>query len=428
MGRIKKHNEQRHAAASQPLEREILVDVHADDVDSTTSEPIVLRSKSAAKRRRKKPTSSVERVFSSSVRYSFDVLSKIMSLLKWPLAVLLTAALARFLLMKSLSRVTGAIQYQVRTSVCSLPFAAPLLENAAPGFCETSKVKLDFNDLLDIQKNTVNAAAVSTYTGNLPLQLKKAEIATHDLRAVLQVSDLTCKNSLDEALQSFSVHARDSSRAIQKTVVRVGGLLDASLAMNEWALNALQRVEGKSSGIGSLIPFVAQYDSRLSVTTTYVQAMDELSQYLGRLIESNELAYQKLDSLEEDLHLIHEIIGLEKRFQKTEKDEVLSSLWSFLGGNRKLKKIFSTNLATLDGFERSRAANKEVVAATSVAFTKMMLQIEDFRTRVQRPGITGDGIPIEMHIRSIELGIEELRSTRAAHRQLDQEETDLLLD
>lgn len=201
-------------------------------------------------------------------------------------------------------------------------------------------------------------------------------------------------------------------------------MLDASLAMNEWAIGALSRIENKASGLGGLIPFIGKYDTRTSVTATYVDAMDEVSEYLQRLIESNQEAYESLDALEEDLHLIHEIVGLEKQFQQTEQGEVLSSLWSLLGGNQKLKKLFKVNLSTLDDFERSRLANKEVVAQTSVAFNKMMLQIEHLRERVQRPGLSGDTIPIEMHIRNIELGIEELRLTRQQNRvgSADQDE------
>ena len=249
-------------------------------------------------------------------------------------------------------------------------------------------------------------------------------MATSDLRAVLSVSDLSCKDSLDVALTSFSTHASKASRAIQKTVVRVGGMLDASLAMNEWAIHALDRIESKSSGVTGLIPFINRYDTRASVTETYIAAMDEVSEYLQRLIESNHQAYESLDALEEDVHLIHEILGLEKQFQETGRDEILSSLWSFLGGNQKLKKLFRTNLATLDEFERGRLANKEVVAQTAVAFEKMMLQIEHLRERVQRPGLAGDAIPVEMHIRNIQLGIEDLRIVKAQGRAKTSDDDD----
>lgn len=428
MGRIKK----RSSLASVPP-RATILEVEVDDLDDATSsasEPIApvspTKSKTAARRRRKKSKSQIEQIALNTLRYSIDVLSKILSLLKWPIAIFLTIALGRTLLARSISRVTGALQSQARSSICSLPFAAPFVRQAVPGFCEVSESKLDFNDLIEAQRNTVKAATVSVYSGSLPLQLKKAEMATSDLRSVLQLSDLSCKNSLDDALHSFSLHARDSSRHIQKTVVRVGGLLDASLAMNEWAVSALGRADGKRSTLGGLIPFIGRFDTRTSVTTTYIQAMDELSEYLRRLIESNQQAYESLDMLEEDLHLIHEIVGLEQKFQKTEQGEVLSNLWSFLGGNKKLKAVFKANLASLDSFERGRVANKEVVAATSVAFTKMMLEIEHLRERVQRPGLTGDDVPIEMHIRNIELGIEDLRARRDKSRKDENE--DLLLD
>lgn len=429
MGRIKKQTP--HGTPSGRI-NVIEIKEKEDDTISTSSENAVLEATPIAKikiaqRKRKRRAHSPAQAFAANfLRYTADVITKILSLLKWPIAILLTISLGRYLLARSVSRVVGAVQSQARYSICALPFAAPIVRQALPGFCDIPNTKLDFNDLIDVQRNTANAASVAVYSGSLPLQLKKAEMATSDLRSVLQLSDLSCKNSLDDALRSFTVHARESSRNIQKTVIRIGGLLDASLAMNEWAITALERTESKTSALGGLIPFVRRFDTRTSVTDTYVHAMDELAEYLRRLIESNQKAYESLDQLEEDLHLIHEIVGLEKRFQKSEQGEILSNLWSMLGGNKKLKAFFKTNLATLDSFERGRLANQEVVAATSVAFTKMMFEIEDLRERVQRPGIVGDVIPIEMHIRNIELGIEELRIKRDTIRK--DEDAEMLLN
>lgn len=400
--------------------------VETDARSRTTS----ASAKKAARRRRKRETSQLQRLATGVLKYAFDILYMILSLLKWPIALLLTIAMGRFLLYQSLARITGALSSQVRLGVCSIPFAASLVQTSLPGFCSPAE-KVDFADLLAMQQGAASTASLPVYSGSLPLQLKKAELATSDLRTVLQNSDLSCKQPLDTALQAFSLHARDSSRAIQRTVVRVRGMVDAQLAMNEWAVSALSRIEGVTTGgvLNALVPaFLASYDTRSSVTKTYIHAMDELSDTMRRLIEANEQAYESLDALEEDLHLIHEITGMEKHLQMDEQDKVLSNLWSLLGGNKKAKKFYKENLKVLGDFERSRIADKEVVAATSVAFTKMMLQIEYMREQIQRPGLSRDDIPIEMHIRSIELGIENLRNSKTAAQDTLESDFGRLLD
>ena len=75
-----------------------------------------------------------------------------------------------------------------------------------------------------------------------------------------------------------------------------------------------------------------------------------------------------------------------------------------------MKAVFKTNLATLDDFEKGRKMTKELVAQTAVAFHKMMLQIEHLREEVSRPGLGSDEIPVEMHIHTIQRGIESLKA------------------
>ena len=133
--------------------------------------PLAANPATVVRRRRKKSKAGHLGGLGQGVLwYSVDILTKILSLLKWPLALFLTLTLARFLLVRSVGRITGAIQSQVRAGVCAIPFAAPIVDNALPGFCELSKTKLDFNDLIKLQKETVQAAAVPVYSGSLPLK------------------------------------------------------------------------------------------------------------------------------------------------------------------------------------------------------------------------------------------------------------------
>ena len=382
MGRMRKHHSNASSTAGTPIKH-----TQPMDIDKV--------------KKKKKRRTTIGSYTLPFLNYAFDVISKILSLLKWPLALLLTITLSRFLLYRSLSKITSIVSSQVRVSVCAVPYAGLVLDNIAPGFCNHSSA-IDFESLIDLQKDTITVPA---FTGSAPLRLKKAEMATNDLRIVLQGSTLSCKDTLDTALSTFSTHSRDASRAIQKTVVKVGGVLDTSLALNEWALNELNRHDTPSS-------FFNVFSRRATTTETYITAMNALAASLARLIESNQQAYASLDALEEDLHNIHTIVTQEKQFQKgIQEQDILTSLWSLLGGNKRMKAIFKTNLSTLSDFEQTRKTTKEVVAQTAVAYHKMMLQIEHLREEVSRPGLR-DEVPVEVHVRTIQLGIESLRSRK----------------
>jgi len=91
----------------------------------------------------------------------------------------------------------------------------------------------------------------------------------------------------------------------------------------------------------------------------------------------------------------------------------LSNLWSILGGNKKQKAVFANNLATLSQFEKGRQGSRDVVIKTTAAYQTMMAQVEELREQVARPGLLEEyAIPIEVHIKSIQMGIERMRTMK----------------
>ncbi|ORY83872.1 hypothetical protein BCR37DRAFT_378885 [Protomyces lactucae-debilis] len=361
------------------------------------------------------PPSALSQLAWSAVSFTLDILGRVLTLLKWPIAFVLCLFIGRFAFYKSLSLIVSTVQYQTRASICALPLASNVIQVFAPEFCQPA-APIDFASLVNMQKSAVS---VPTYSGSMPLQLKKAELATRDLRAVLQASELSCKDTLDAALGSFGDHSRVAGRAIQQTVVRTNGLLDASLATNEWAIKALNQIE-TNSGLTGMIPFAGSMNTREGVRKTYVAAMNFLSEELKRLVLSNDQASLALENLEEDLHTISSIMELEKQLQ-TEERQSLSSLWSLLGGNRAQKRLFKSNMATLQEFEADRKHNRELVARTSVALDKMIVQVEEFRDKVARPGLLDDEIPIELHLNAIRMGVDELRGAKTLRQEAESE-------
>ena len=61
---------------------------------------------------------------------------------------------------------------------------------------------------------------------SLALDIKKAEMATHDLVTVVKLSDLKSRDYLADALVAFSDDARETARGLQRLNAKISGSVD----------------------------------------------------------------------------------------------------------------------------------------------------------------------------------------------------------
>jgi len=60
------------------------------------------------------------------------------------------------------------------------------------------------------------------------------------------------------------------------------------------------------------------------------------------------------------------------------------------------------------------------VVATLQSLQAMSADMEDLRERVARPALAGSKIPVDVHMKSIRLGLERLREERVRAKALDE--------
>lgn len=81
--------------------------------------------------------------------------------------------------------------------------------------------------MVEIQSKTFEQLLDETVgSTSLALDIKKAEMATHDLVTLVKISDLRSRDRLADALVSFSDDARDTARGLQKLNARISGSVD----------------------------------------------------------------------------------------------------------------------------------------------------------------------------------------------------------
>ena len=149
--------------------------------------------------------------------------------------------------------------------------------------------------------------------------------------------------------------------------------------------------------------------------------MNTLSANMRRLVLEAEVSISDLNSLEEHLKSIHEIVSREDTSLSAARGELLAQLWTILGGNRDELKGMNEHLALLKGLGGYRDRALAHVVAALQMLERMAEDMEELRERVAAPELVGDAIPIEVHMKSLKGGLERLKERRTGAKQLEEQ-------
>lgn len=195
------------------------------------------------------------------------------------------------------------------------------------------------------------------------------------------------------------------------------------MAVNDYALHAIEEAQAPSRySLKSLSPWTSpRRSTKQVVTETFGQAMNVLSGNMERLILEAETSLLNLDTLEERLTTLHEMVTREDSSLSTAKEELLAELWTKLGGNRKTLRGFEKHLILLKDLSGYRKQALVHVVAALQTLQSMSEDMEDLRERVAAPDLVGSQIPVGVHMRSIKNGLERLREGRIRAKHLSEE-------
>jgi len=194
------------------------------------------------------------------------------------------------------------------------------------------------------------------------------------------------------------------------------------MAVNDYALQQIDAAQkNKLSTLYALVPWKSSRKSiKVVVVETFGEAMNILSSDMERLIIEAEANIIALDALEERLSTLHDIISREDLALSSEKGDLLAELWTVLGFNRNELRNFDQSLTLLKELKTYRQQALSRVVAALQTLRAMSADMEDLRERVARPALAGSKIPVEVHMRSIKLGLQRLREGRVRAKELDE--------
>ncbi|KAF8150695.1 hypothetical protein B0H34DRAFT_630720, partial [Crassisporium funariophilum] len=357
-----------------------------------------------------------------TVRYSMDVFSTAIHLLRRPLSLLVFLWLFAFIISRISHTLRGAF-----SPLCILPgISSSRLCRSWDDLSSQGKQNprwADYPKLVDVQSKSFGQLLDESVGGSgLSLEIKKAEMATTDLVTLVRVSDLKGRDTLATSLVEFVEDAKKTGRGLQRLSSKIGGAVDSTMAMNDYALGTIEAAQkAKPSRLHALNPWRSPTRSINEVVTeTFGEAMDVLSINMERLILEAEVNLKNLDALEERLLILHEIVSREDSSLSNAKSDLLAELWTKLGGNRKSLRKFEQHLGLLKDLGSYRQQALVHVVAALQTLHVMSADMEELRERVATPGIVGSKIPIEVHMKSIKLGLQRLKEGRIKAREMEE--------
>ncbi|KAI8933862.1 hypothetical protein NX059_009560 [Plenodomus lindquistii] len=331
-----------------------------------------------------------------------------------------------------LQTATGVLRSSLKNAllapICSLPastFFIPACREEAP--------HANFEDLIAVQNQFDDIVEASKDVHTLPAAIKNSELAIRDLRTLVKFSRLPSRNELDNEFENFILTAKEASQDLARYNARIGGATDRIIATNKWTMNVLRGIDEDSSSTGAVGNAINALTRSFSTPAQSLQARiyDQYVQHISRnkdeidtLILSAGSLLWVLTNLDERLTTIYGIAVGDDNTITAKNDELLSSLWTKLGGNRADKTANAKSLNLLKNIYAYRKKAVIHVSETLVKLQEIQAELENLREGVAAPALVGDvegggGMPIEYHVDLISRGVERLQATRGEQFRME---------
>lgn len=238
------------------------------------------------------------------------------------------------------------------------------------------------------------------------------------------------RNELVLEFDGFIETARIASYDLQKFNSHVGRAVDSVIATTRWTTRVLDGIQERDASIGSmnafindklLAPFQPVKFTENILLDQYIQHTRIVEEEILKLIQEAQAILMVLTNLEDRLEVIQGIAIRETTSKITMKDEILSELWTMVGGNKgKLNKM-ARQLDLLKQVAIYRKTAYAHVSGTIIRLQAMGAGLEDLRERVGSPELLRDrlDIPLSVHIENIQKGVERLEESRQNARKVE---------
>jgi hypothetical protein len=379
----------------------------------------------------------------SFFRWILDVFGRALILSKTPIAYVIAGYFLVGLFV-FLRNVFFTSIYSALSPVCRIPGSSflnlPMCQSPiSVQYSGDEPPPVQFDQLMTVQNKFEEVLQESAGGVSLPLDMKRGETSIRDLRQVVRFSQLHSKNELVLEFDGFVETARITSYDLQKFNSHVSRGVDNILATARWTKRVLAGIAEHDASQGAissfinaklLAPFQPIKFTEDALLDQYLQHTRVVEDEVNRLVVEAQALLLVLQNLEDRLDVIHGIAVRDNLHAQGGRNEVLSQLWTTLGGNRSKLGKFNSQLRLLDQVNTYRQNAIAHVSGTLIRLQGMGAELEELRERVGGVELLGGrgSVPLSLHIENIELGVERLERGRKGAKELENEELRKTLD
>ena len=369
--------------------------------------------------------------------WTYDVLGGTLHTLKTPISYLLAIWLLIGLLV-FLRNLFFSSLYAAMSPICRVPGTSllklPMCQSPISAkYSGEDHPPVQFDQLMTVQGKFEEVLQESAGGVSLPMDMKRGETSIRDLRQIVRFSQLHSKNELVLEFDGFIETARIASYDLQKFNSHVGRGVDNILATARWTKRVLDDIAERDASQGALssffndkllAPFQPLRFTEYTLLDQYIQHTRVVEDEINRLVTEAQALLLVLQNLEDRLDVIHGIAIRDNLHAQGGRNEILSQLWTMLGGNRHKLGKFDSQLNLLGQVNTYRQNAIAHVGGTLIKLQSMGTELEELRERVGSVELLGGkrGVPLSLHIENIEMGVERLERGRRGAKELENEE------
>lgn len=343
---------------------------------------------------------------------------------------IIATALAVGIIIFGLQMASRAVYSQISTAmapVCLVPGSSYLFSMCA----QSQQGGLaNFEDLIKIESRFEGILDAKSESLGLPGAITESRLAIGDLRTLVKYSHLPSRNQLDLEFNDFLETARQASFDLTRYNAHIEGMMQRVINTNQWTLQVLQDLRHEDVAAGTVgRVFNAITGSFLSPAPTLQQRIyDQYIVHVGKNRDEIEKLIRKaqdllniLDNLDQRLDTINELAVRDGATVTKRQDDLLSHLWTKLGGNSASVKHGNRQLNLLHNVQSYRRRALKHVTDTLMKLQEIQAELENLHTSVSEPETLGarSNAPITFHIELIEHGVERLRLAKGTSERIE---------